>query len=248
MPLSQKPFGQRYQANADSTRRVVERPGVKSDIVRCFGHFLCKGYKDGASKQSIITYTELMIARLSGTLVSKAPGHAVIDVGGVGYELAVPISTYSRLPGEGADVRLDTFQYVREDVLALYGFYSTDEKELFGQLLGVSGIGPKVALAILSVASVRDIRGAIASGDTAFISSVPGIGTKTAERVVVDLRDKMGVEGAGTDTSGGHDEVVQALVGLGYSSKDSRQAVKSAAAHESETDEVLRRALKELAA
>lgn len=188
-----------------------------------------------------------MIARISGTLVQKGPGHVVIEVSGVGYEVSVPISTYSGLPAEGNTTLLHVFQYVREDTLALYGFRNQQEKGLFAQLLGVSGIGPKVALAILSIASVHDIKAAIGGGDTAFISSVPGIGKKTAERVVVDLRDKMGEQSGADESGSSHTDVIEALIGLGYSSKDSRQAVKNAAMHESETDEVLRRALKELA-
>lgn len=187
-----------------------------------------------------------MIASLTGIVSYKEPSSVVVEVGGIGYQLAVPVSTLTALPAVNEQVRLHTFQYVREDTLALFGFLTVAEKDLFSQLLGVSGIGPKVALAILSVASVADIKAAIAAGDTAFISSVPGIGKKTAERVVVDLRDKMGPATFETTTTG-HADVVEALVGLGYSAKEARQAVQQVSEKETATDQILRIALKELA-
>jgi Holliday junction DNA helicase RuvA len=187
-----------------------------------------------------------MIAQLSGKLVQKDPTEVVVEVGGVGYQLSVPVSTFSELPGLNEQVKLFTHQYVREDTLALYGFQTLGEKRLFEQLLAVSGIGPKVALAILSLSAPDDIRAAIAGGDTAFLASVPGIGTKTAERVVVDLRDKMEMvtpDGAVR----GSDDVVEALVGLGYSRAEATKAVRGVAPGLTETDEMLKAALKELA-
>lgn len=188
-----------------------------------------------------------MIAQLTGTLVSKDPAAVVVDVGGVGYAVGVPVSTLSQLPVIGETVVLYTHQHVREDQLALFGFASEAEQRLFRQLISVSGIGPKVALAILSVSSPDDIRAAIASSDTAFIAQVPGIGKKTAERVVIDLKDKVEmVTSAGSPR--GTDEVVEALVGLGYSRPDARAAVSKVSASTTETDELVRAALKELAA
>lgn len=188
-----------------------------------------------------------MIAYLTGTLTSKEPAAVVVETSGIGYRLMIPVSTYSALPETGQSVTLHTYQYVREDTLALFGFHSPAEHALFTQLLSVSGIGPKVALAILSLASPADIRAAIAAGDTAFITSVPGIGKKTAERVVVDLRDAMGTV-ATESGAGGHSEVVQALVGLGYSNKEAHAAVRQVGNHIEGTDNVLRAALRELAA
>ncbi|MDZ4248270.1 MAG: Holliday junction branch migration protein RuvA [Patescibacteria group bacterium] len=187
-----------------------------------------------------------MIAQLTGTLVSKDPSGVVVKVGGVGYLVMVPVSTLTDLPATGSEVTLHTHQYVREDVLALYGFSNTSERRLFTQLLGVSGIGPKVALAILSLSTPDDIRAAIASGDSEFLASVPGIGKKTAERVVVDLQDKMEMvtsEGAPR----GQDEAVEALVSLGYSNAEARKAVGKVAAAADSTEAVIKAALKELA-
>lgn len=188
-----------------------------------------------------------MIAQLSGTIVSKEPAEVVVDVGGVGYAVGVPVSTLTALPGIGEAVRLFTHQHVREDQLALFGFATEAEQRLFRQLISVSGIGPKVGLAILSVSGPDDIRAAIAAGDTAFIAQVPGIGKKTAERVVVDLKDKVEMVTAGGSPRG-TDEVVEALVGLGYTRNDARSAVGKVAADTTETDELVRAALKELAA
>ena len=187
-----------------------------------------------------------MIAQLTGTLLIKEPGGLVVQVGGVGYLVTVPVSTLTDLPETGSEVTLHTHQYVREDVLALYGFATTAERRLFTQLLGVSGIGPKVALAILSLSAPGDIRAAIAAGDSAFLASVPGIGKKTAERVVVDLQDKMEMvtsEGAPR----GQDEAVEALVSLGYSNAEARKAVSTVAAGADSTEAVIKAALKELA-
>lgn len=187
-----------------------------------------------------------MIAQLTGTLIKKDPAEVVVDVGGVGYLLVVPVSTLTTLPAVGETVTLYTHQHVREDSLALYGFSSEGEQRLFRQLISVSGIGPKVALAILSVSNPDDIRAAIAAGDTEFISSVPGIGKKTADRVVVDLRDKVEMV-TGSGEPRGNDEVVEALIGLGYSRNEARKAVQAVAGTSSETDQIIREALKELA-
>lgn len=187
-----------------------------------------------------------MIAQLSGKLVTKDPSTVVVETGGVGYEVAVPVSTLSALPDVGGEVQLFTHQYVREDTLALYGFMTLAERRLFRQLLSVSGIGPKVAMAVLSVADPADIRSAIAGADTAFIAAVPGVGKKTAERIVVDLQDKMEmVTAAGVVP--GTEEVVEALVGLGYSRREARTAVAETADEATETDELLKAALQKLA-
>lgn len=190
-----------------------------------------------------------MIAYVSGKLVSKDPSEVVVGTGGLGYRLFVPISTLSTLPELGSEVKLFTFHYVREDALLLYGFATQDERRLFTQLLSVSGIGPKVALALLALATPAEIRSAIATSDTAFLGSVPGIGKKTAERIVVDLRDKVGTEDAtgGSSAVSGTQEVVEALVGLGYSQAEARRAVGGVGSGVSGTDAILRASLKQLA-
>ena len=188
-----------------------------------------------------------MIAQLTGTLARKdATGVVVVTGDGVGYAVAVPVTTLTELPAVDETVTLYTYQHVREDTLALYGFASQAEQRLFSQLLGVSGIGPKVALAILSISNPDDIRAAIAAGDAGFISSVPGIGKKTAERVIVDLQDKVEMVTAGGEPRG-NEEVVEALVGLGYSRQEAATAVMAAAKTASEDDAILKAALKELA-
>ncbi|MSU75968.1 Holliday junction branch migration protein RuvA [Patescibacteria group bacterium] len=187
-----------------------------------------------------------MIAQLTGTLVRKDPSGVVIDVNGVGYAVTTPVSTLTDLPDTGEQITLHTYTYVREDALALYGFLTPAEQRLFVQLLSVSGIGPKVAMAILSLATPDDIRSAISAGDADFISSVPGIGKKTAERVIIDLQDKMEMVTASGEPRG-NEEVVEALVGLGYGRKEARQAVAGAAKQESGDDAILKAALKELA-
>lgn len=190
-----------------------------------------------------------MIAQLTGKLIEKEPSGLVIETGGVGYLLNVPVSTLTALPETGSEVTLHTHQYVREDLVALYGFATKAERRLFTQLLGVSGIGPKVALAILSLSTPDDIRSAIAAGDADFLSSVPGIGKKTADRVVVDLRDKM--EMVTTDGAPrGQEEAVEALVSLGYSTAEARKAVRTVATSgetNRSAEEVIKAALKELA-
>lgn len=188
-----------------------------------------------------------MIAQLTGTLARKdAAGVVLVTGDGVGYGVAVPVTTLTDLPALGEEVTLYTYTYVREDTLALYGFTGPAEQRLFSQLLGVSGIGPKVALAILSISNPDDIRAAISAGDAEFISSVPGIGQKTADRVIVDLRDKIEMV-TGSGEPRGNEEVVAALVGLGYSRKEAAGAVMAAAKTASEDDAILKAALKELA-
>ena len=132
-----------------------------------------------------------MIAYIRGTLAEKAPTRAVIEAAGVGYELLIPISTYERLPREGGDVKLLAFHCVREDDEALFGFATADERELFAKLTGVSGVGPKIALAILSGASVGELALAIASEDVKRLAAVKGVGKKTAAKICVELKDKV---------------------------------------------------------
>ncbi len=133
-----------------------------------------------------------MIAFLTGRVAGKTPTHALIEVHGVGYEMAMSSSSLFALPPDGDDVTVHTYLYVREDELSLFGFESLAEKKAFELLITVSGVGPKVALAALSTLSPDDLSAAVAAEDVAMISSVPGIGAKTAQRIILDLKDKLG--------------------------------------------------------
>lgn len=193
-----------------------------------------------------------MISRLRGTLVSRELDHIEIETaGGVVYEVRVPLSILERLPKPpAAGFEIRTLQVVREDSLTLYGFLESHERDLFTRLLGASGVGPKVALAMLSTYSARRLARALAEKDVTALTQVSGVGKKTAERIILELADKVedlavgpdGVLGAPTP---GVQEAVAALVGLGYSFVDADTAVRRALAEgESEsTDELIRRAL-----
>jgi len=164
-----------------------------------------------------------MISRLRGTAVARAGERIVLDVGGVGYALAVT-PTAARLAEGGGEVSLDTYLHVREDTLQLYGFGEPAERELFEHLLAVSGVGPKVALAIVSGSSPADLRRAIALDDTARFEAIPGIGKKTAQRVVLELKEKLGLEQVVPE--GAPDLVARdALVELGYSALEAERAL-----------------------
>ena len=164
-----------------------------------------------------------MISRLRGTAVARAGERIVLDVGGVGYSLAVT-PTAARLAESGGEVSLDTYLHVREDALQLYGFGEPAERELFEHLLAVSGVGPKVALAIVSGSPPADLRRAIALEDTARFEAIPGIGKKTAQRVVLELKEKVG-EPALTGSANGSLVARDALVELGWSLLDAERAL-----------------------
>ncbi len=171
-----------------------------------------------------------MIGRITGILVEKNPPLVVVDVNGVGYEIGVPMSTFYHLPATGERVSLHTQLIVREDAHLLYGFASDGERAAFRQLLKVSGVGPKVALGVLSGLSVGDLAAAVATQDPARLTKIPGIGKKTAERLVLELRDKLvaagsisSVESAGT--AAGND-VLNALLALGYNEREAAFAIK----------------------
>ena len=171
-----------------------------------------------------------MIGRITGILLEKRPPQIVVDVNGVGYEIDVPMSTFYHLPATGEKVSLHTQLIVREDAHLLYGFGSDEERQTFRQLLKVSGIGAKTALSVLSGLSVADLSHAVATQDTARIVKVPGIGKKTAERLLLELKDKLGtiattLPAAGAAPSGEAD-VLNALLALGYNDKEASWAVK----------------------
>jgi Holliday junction DNA helicase RuvA len=178
-----------------------------------------------------------MIARLTGRLLHRTAEAVVIDVGGVGYEAAVPLSTSAALPEPGGDVTLHIHTHVREDALSLYAFATEIEKEAFRLLLGVSGIGPKLALSVLSGLSVNDLIAGIAAGDETKLSSIPGIGKKTAARLCLELKDKArvlapGAAAAAPQAAAGKPEnfgdAVSALVNLGYKRPPAEEAVQRA--------------------
>lgn len=175
-----------------------------------------------------------MIALLNGQMIHKTASQVIVDVGGVGYRLMIPLSTYYALPDAGA-VRLHVHTHVREDALLLFGFLTEEEKSLFGLLLSVSGVGPKVALNILSHIPALELRQALAQGNAAHLATVPGIGKKTAERLVLELREKIGpVEPAPDDSpaterppapADRREDALSALVNLGYKENQSRKVL-----------------------
>lgn len=202
-----------------------------------------------------------MYAYLTGTVQELADGNAVIDVGGIGYNVRVSLDTASRLSVFDKDqaVRIYTYTYIREDQMILYGFLSRDDLALFRMLITVSGIGPKGGLALLSVQSADDLRFAIMTGDVRAISRAPGIGKRTAERLILELKDKLGkipVSG-GIELEGGADpgtpagvpdaasDAVEALTALGYARADAVRAVKKCA-DAGDTEAILRAALRYL--
>jgi len=194
-----------------------------------------------------------VIAFLTGRVAAKGAGYALLEVGGVGYRLAMTTGSLSALPAEGDEVTVWTHLYVREDDLSLFGFENPAEKDAFELLITVSGVGPKVALAALSVLSPDELAGAVAAEDDVLISSVPGIGKKTAQRIILDLKDKMGAEGlgAGGRRSGGAGaavaEATDALLGMGFSSAESAAALKGSDPG-ADTNALVRHALKRLGA
>ncbi len=188
-----------------------------------------------------------MIGRLSGTLAAKQPPQIVIDVNGVGYELDVPMSTFYALPATGERVQLMTHYVVREDAHLLFGFATNDERAAFRQLIKVTGIGPKVALAVLSGLSVAELNQTVVLQDVKRLTRVPGIGTKTAERLLLELKGKAvaapGPHGALLTPPSPADDVVNALLALGYSEKEAAAACKDLPVDQALNDSI-RQALK----
>lgn len=184
-----------------------------------------------------------MIAFLDGEVVERSGARVVISVGGVGYEVHVPASTAAKLPATGRRARIFTRMVVRDDAMTLFGFSSPGERELFDLLVTVNGIGPRVALSFLSVLSPEAFRGAVASGDLAALTLVPGVGKKVAQRVVLDLRDKLGGEVVIVD--GPLADVREALLALGLSPQEASEAMSGLSADgERPVEELLKLALR----
>ncbi|ARU22178.1 xanthine dehydrogenase [Ralstonia solanacearum] len=171
-----------------------------------------------------------MIGRIAGTLIEKNPPHLLVDCHGVGYEIDVPMSTFYNLPATGEKVALLTQQIVREDAHLLYGFGTTAERETFRQLIKISGIGARIALAVLSGMSVAELAQAVTLQEAGRLTRIPGIGKKTAERLLLELKGKLGADlGAvpgGPAVSDDAVDVLNALLALGYSYKEAAQAIK----------------------
>jgi Holliday junction DNA helicase RuvA len=184
-----------------------------------------------------------MISFLEGTLAEKTGDRVVVGVNGTGYEVLAPTTTISRLPAVGKPVKLFTRLHVRDDALTLFGFGSTDERRVFDLLVTVTGVGPKVALAFLSVLSPDAMRRAVAGGDVAALTIVPGVGKKVAQRVVLDLKDRLG--GDGEPAAGPLADVREALLALGLSAQEARDAMATLQGNgDRPVDELLRDALR----
>ncbi len=192
-----------------------------------------------------------MIAYVSGTLAEKTPARIVVEACGVGYEMSISLSTYDRLPATGSSAKVFAYHHVREDGETLFGFATEGEKEMFGKLTGVSGVGPKIALAILSGLTLADLSLAIASGEAKRISAVKGVGKKTAEKICVELKDKVNAFEAMSSASGAHSkaflrDAVLALAALGYGEENASKMVSQVVSGHPEaedTETVIRLAL-----
>lgn len=202
-----------------------------------------------------------MITFLAGKLAAALPTQAIVDVGGVGYEVLIPLSSYDRLPAPGHPIQILTHLHVREDAHVLFGFMTSAERDLFRLLVNnVSGIGPKLALAVLSGMSVMNFKSAVVNSDVASLSKISGLGKKTAERIVLELKDKVGVAAAWEAASAAHaptpeqsqaNEAVLALISLGYKQVDAHKTVRDLQEKQPEiatAEELVKHALKRIAA
>jgi Holliday junction DNA helicase RuvA len=176
-----------------------------------------------------------VIASLRGRILSKTPNQAIVDCGGVGYDVTISVATFSALPGEGAEARLHVYTHVREDQIALFGFAEPMEKRMFEKLLTISGIGPKLAITVLSGIDSARLVTAIRASDHATLTRIPGIGKKTAERVVLELKDKLDDMAVAPAVGAVHfgaagDDALSALVNLGYPRPVAQRAIETAIA------------------
>jgi Holliday junction DNA helicase RuvA len=201
-----------------------------------------------------------MITFLDGNLINALPTQAIVDVSGVGYEVFIPLSSYDKLPAVGQPIRILTHLAVREDAHVLYGFMTATERDLFRLLVNnVSGIGPKLALAVLSGMSVSNFKAAVVNSDVASLSKISGLGKKTAERIILELKDKLGVAAAWEAASAMHaptpeqeqaNEAVLALIALGYKQVDAHKTVRDLQekGEAKPAEELVKLALKRMAA
>src|SRR5947209_16805074 len=220
----------------------------------------CDGQARGVDACPEAILIGAMITFLAGKLAAALPTQAIVDVNGVGYEVLIPLSSYDRLPTPGQPVQILTHLHVREDAQLLYGFMSAAERDLFRLLVNnVSGIGPKLALAVLSGMSVSNFKNAVVNNDVASLSKISGLGKKTAERIVLELKDKLGVAAAWEAASATHaptpeqqqaNEAVLALIALGYKQVDAHKAVRDlqTQGQAKSAEELVKLALKKMAA
>lgn len=191
-----------------------------------------------------------MIATIEGTVSEKLSGSVVVELGGIGYEVVVPVSDWGSV-AQGSSVKFYIYEHIREDSHQLFGFSARADKELFILLLSVNGVGPKVAMQVMSAASGDRLRSAIASGDSSLFKNVSGVGKKTAERIMVELKNKVGVSGegaieiAGVEVAGG-DPAYQALIGLGYKPAQAATAVAAIPVEVTDEQERVKLALKNI--
>ena len=197
-----------------------------------------------------------MIGRLRGTLAEKQPPHLLLDVGGVGYEVEVPMTTLYRLPAQGEVVTLHTYLVVREDAHLLYGFGEKRERELFRELIRLNGVGPKLALALMSSLEVDELVRCVQAQDTAALVKVPGVGKKTAERLLVELKDRfkawenlpaiapLVLPNQAAVAASAEADAVSALVALGFKPQEASRAVAAVEGEDLSSEELIRRALK----
>lgn len=201
-----------------------------------------------------------MYSYIKGTLEETGEDYIVIEAGGIGYQIYTTGQTFQYLPGQGAELKVYTYLHVREDAMILFGFLTKDDLSVFKLLLGVSGIGPKGALAILSVMTTDDLRFAVLGDDAKAIARAPGVGAKTAQRLILELKDKLSLEDAfeqklakngdmvQNKTGGAKNEAVQALVALGYSSSEALKALQGVEIQENtDVEDILKAALKNMA-
>ncbi len=193
-----------------------------------------------------------MIAHLRGTLLATSPGHAIVDCHGVGYDVTVSMNTFTELPDVGSEVSLFIYTNVREDQIALFGFHRAEEKALFEKLISVSGIGPKLAVNILGGMNTLDLVATIRGGDATRLTRMPGVGKKTAERMVLELKDKLADFGVTPATPRPkhvlEDDVLSALINLGYQSVAAERALEKLGPAEGRTfEQLFRAALTQLA-
>jgi Holliday junction DNA helicase RuvA len=202
-----------------------------------------------------------VIGRLRGSLVEKQPPHLVLDVGGVGYEIEVPMTTLYRLPHVGEQVTLHTHLVVREDAHLLFGFYEKRDREMFRELIRLNGVGPKLALALMSTLEVDELVRCVQAQDTSALTRVPGVGKKTAERLLVELKDRFKAwdslpgtftlvsqgPGAPVQVATAESDAVSALISLGYKPQEASKAISAIKDKNLSSEDLIRRALKGMA-